>query len=176
MAGWIVVVGFLTKLVLLLLISLSVWSVSLMRKKSIELRFATEKLPQEFQWFLASLKNQKTENVERLSRGFFLDHRSQLEQGLGYLSTLGSNAPFVGLFGTVLGIIQSFGVLSNSAQSDGVNTVMAGISEALIATAIGLLVAIPAVVTFNLYSRKIRDLFSKLDSIKEKFLAAKDGV
>ena len=69
------------------------------------------------------------------------------------MATLGSNAPFIGLFGTVLGIIQAFAVLAST--NAGTHAVMSGISEALVATAIGLFVAIPAVIAYNIFSKKL---------------------
>ena len=78
--------------------------------------------------------------------------KTRFEQRLMFLGTLGNNAPFVGLFGTVLGIIQAFHDLSLNDPSHaaaGAQVVMAGISEALVATAVGLAVALPAVVAFN---------------------------
>jgi len=81
--------------------------------------------------------------------------RLRLERNLAFLATLGSNAPFIGLFGTVLGIIKAFHDLAGS-QAGGPSVVMAGISEALVATAVGLMVAIPAVVAFNYFSRRVR--------------------
>ena len=74
--------------------------------------------------------------------------RLDLERNLGILGTLGNNAPFIGLFGTVLGIIKAFADLSHN-QGGGAAAVMSGISEALVATAVGLMVAIPAVIAFN---------------------------
>ena len=74
---------------------------------------------------------------------------------LAYLGTLGNNAPFIGLFGTVLGIIKAFHDLSLNAQG-GASVVMAGISEALVATAVGLFVAIPAVVAYNYFLREVK--------------------
>jgi len=82
--------------------------------------------------------------------------RMKLERRLAYLGTLGNNAPFIGLFGTVLGVIRAFADLAAHPSSGGAGTVMAGISDALIATAVGLFVALPAVVMFNLYQRWIR--------------------
>ena len=76
--------------------------------------------------------------------------RSRLEKGLVILATLGNNAPFVGLFGTVLGIIKAFNDLALNGTA-GASVVMAGISSALIATAFGILVAIPAVVANNMF-------------------------
>jgi len=69
--------------------------------------------------------------------------RIQYERGLAYLGTLGSNAPFIGLFGTVMGIVRAFHDLARSSAALGTQAVMAGIAEALVATAVGLLVAIP---------------------------------
>jgi biopolymer transport protein ExbB len=82
--------------------------------------------------------------------------RLDYEARLAFLATLGNNAPFVGLFGTVLGIIRAFGDLARNPSAGGASSVMAGISEALIATAVGLIVALPAVVAFNVFQRALR--------------------
>lgn len=79
----------------------------------------------------------------------------KLEKGLGILSTLGSISPFIGLFGTVIGIIRSFQALSVNEASSYLG-VMSGIAEALISTAAGLLVAVPAVMFYNYFIRKIK--------------------
>lgn len=99
-----------------------------------------------------------------------------LERNLAFLGTLGSNAPFIGLFGTVLGIIKAFKDLALSqgggAQAaGGIAAVMTGISEALVATAVGLLVAIPAVVAFNIFNRKVRSVAAHIDSLAHIILA-----
>lgn len=78
------------------------------------------------------------------------------EVRLSFLGTLGNNAPFVGLFGTVLGIIRAFFDLSRDPAAAGTGAVMVGISEALVATAVGLFVALPAVVAYNLFQRALR--------------------
>jgi len=80
----------------------------------------------------------------------------KLDKGLGILSTLGPVSPFIGLFGTVLGIIKAFQSLSLS-QTEGYFSVMSGIAEALIATAAGLVVAIPATMFFNYFRRRLRN-------------------
>ncbi len=100
--------------------------------------------------------------------------RLRLERRLPFLATLGSNGPFVGLFGTVLGIIKAFHDLAatQGTAGAGASTVMAGISEALVATAIGLLVAIPAVVAFNYFSRRVRVRMAEVDWLAH--LAAED--
>ncbi len=82
--------------------------------------------------------------------------RIDYERRLAFLGTLGNNAPFVGLFGTVLGIIRAFFDLARNPAASGAGTVMAGISEALVATAVGLFVALPAVVAFNQFQRALR--------------------
>lgn len=82
--------------------------------------------------------------------------RVDYEQRLAFLGTLGNNAPFIGLFGTVLGIIRAFFDLSRNPGAAGAGTVMAGISEALVATAVGLFVALPAVIAYNLFQRGLR--------------------
>ncbi|TMQ10805.1 MAG: MotA/TolQ/ExbB proton channel family protein [Deltaproteobacteria bacterium] len=87
------------------------------------------------------------------------DRRRQIESGLVFLGTLGNNAPFVGLFGTVLGIIVAFRELSSAAASvaggtGNMNNVMSGIAEALVSTAVGILVAVPAVIFFNIFQKK----------------------
>jgi biopolymer transport protein ExbB len=85
---------------------------------------------------------------ERIRVGLFLERR------LSFLGTLGANAPFIGLFGTVLGIIHAFKDLALT-EGGGGPAVMSGIGEALVATAIGLLVAIPAVMMFNFFHRRL---------------------
>ena len=107
--------------------------------------------------------------VDRAVRSFLSLERARLEHGLTALATLGSNAPFIGLFGTVLGIIQAFGALA--AQSSNTNSVMTGISEALVATAVGLFVAIPAVVAYNIFSRRMRLLLVESESLRDFYLS-----
>ena len=91
------------------------------------------------------------------------DEKRHLEGRLLWLGTLGNNAPFVGLFGTVLGVIKAFHDLAESGA--GPEVVMAGLSEALVATAVGLLVAIPSVLAFNFLQKKMRDLLAETESL-----------
>jgi len=95
--------------------------------------------------------------------------RQRMELGLTFLGTVGSNAPFVGLFGTVLGIIKAFRDLSLETQAAS-SAVMAGISEALVATAVGLLVAIPAVVAFNYLKRQVNTTLSGSNALNQQLL------
>jgi len=83
--------------------------------------------------------------------------RMKLERGLDFLGSVGSNAPFVGLFGTVLGIIQAFQALAHATNAEPTK-IMAGIASALVATAVGLGVAIPALVAYNYYKGIVRDI------------------
>jgi biopolymer transport protein ExbB len=100
--------------------------------------------------------------------------RMRLERNLAFLGTLGNNAPFIGLFGTVLGIIRAFHDLSGN-QAGGAAVVMAGISEALVATAVGLMVAIPAVVGFNYFNRRVRQTLANIDNLAHVVLAQLKG-
>lgn len=97
--------------------------------------------------------------------------RLHWDRNLSHLATIGNNAPFVGLFGTVLGIIKAFHDLSQQAGG-AAQTVTAGISEALVATAVGLLVAIPAVIAFNFFSRRVRAALAEAEALKS-FLVAR---
>src|SRR6185295_3513019 len=79
---------------------------------------------------------------------------AELQRGLSALATIGSTAPFVGLFGTVIGIIDAFKMM-NEQQTSGFSAIAGGISEALVTTAFGLLVAIPAVWMFNYFTSRV---------------------
>jgi biopolymer transport protein ExbB len=94
-----------------------------------------------------------------------------LEQNLVLLGTVGSNAPFVGLFGTVLGVIKAFHELSLQGAASGGATVMRGISEALIATAVGILVAIPALVAYNYFKDHVKDALAESESLNHLALS-----
>ena len=98
----------------------------------------------------------------------------KLERNLAYLGTLGNNAPFVGLFGTVIGVIKAFHDLA-SKKGQGPEAVMGSLSEALIATAVGLLVAIPAVVAFNFFNRRVRARIANVDTAAQMLLALSHG-
>ena len=96
--------------------------------------------------------------------------RLAMEKHLGILGTLGNNCPFIGLFGTVLGIIKAFADLSHN-QGGGAAVVMAGIAEALVATAVGLMVAIPAVVAYNVLQGRVRRTLGRVDAMAHLILA-----
>lgn len=96
--------------------------------------------------------------------------KTQADKNLIVLGTLGNNVPFVGLFGTVLGVIKAFEDLKKPG-AEGEQAVMSGIAEALAATAIGLLVAIPAVVAFNYFGRRLKVLLGGADEMAHAVLS-----
>lgn len=175
------------KTILILLGGLSIWSISIIidRRRYFKAQFLSE----EFQHIKQSL-NQKgsvkietkgfyaqaagafqqptTLQTDRAYSSFIKEHREHLEKGLNVLATLGANAPFIGLFGTVLGIIRALAYLGNQAGS---SSVMSGVSQALYATAVGLFVAIPAVVSYNTFSSQIKKALQKSDSLKDLYVA-----
>lgn len=112
-------------------------------------------------------KAQGAESVESVIAATMARERPRYERFLSFLGTLGSNAPFVGLFGTVLGIIKAFHDLGQSGAKGAAiqQTVMAGISEALVATAVGLFVAIPAVIAYNSLSRALKTMTSRTNAL-----------
>ena len=200
MTNWILLMGWGARGVLFILFLLSIWSVSIMfdRKKAFKEKIGTAKV-QDAKKFIetknwSALKawadanpsyvsgmihaalnaeeGRSTESIERAVQSYLSEQKIELEKGLNVLATLGSNAPFIGLFGTVLGIIQSFGILSTQ-QGSAMNAVMLGLAEALIATAVGLFVAIPAVVSFNYFSQKMRNLTIEAQSLRDLFISRK---
>jgi biopolymer transport protein ExbB/TolQ len=106
--------------------------------------------------------------------------RVKLERRLAYLGTLGNNAPFVGLFGTVIGVVEAFEALSRqdaamaaneAAQGMAPQEVMSAIAEALVATAVGLFVAIPAVAMYNIFQRRLKSILANTDALGSVLLA-----
>jgi biopolymer transport protein ExbB len=115
-----------------------------------------------------------TDAVSEAMAGHKVRERMRLERNLVFLGTLGNNAPFIGLFGTVLGIIKAFHDLAGN-QAGGAQVIMASISEALVATAVGLLVALPAVVGFNYFNRRVRGVIANTDALAHVVLAQLKG-
>ena len=95
---------------------------------------------------------------------------SKIEKGFTFLATVGSTAPFIGLFGTVWGIMNSFQSIAISRNTS-LAIVAPGIAEALFATALGLLAAIPAVVAYNKFNSDSRRYFSKIENFSKRFLS-----
>jgi biopolymer transport protein TolQ len=190
----ILITDIIEKLVLLLLVGLSIWSISIMidRKRILKSLISedffidVQKMISEknisFQnvthanFFIDAFKSaemnsdqfKKINSIDRSISSFIKDKRSTLEKGLPVLATLGANAPFIGLFGTVLGIIRSFAYLGTQSGS---TAVMTGVSQALYATAVGLLVAIPAVVAYNNFSNQIKRAIQRTESLRDQLIA-----
>ncbi|MDY6849898.1 MAG: protein TolQ [Geoalkalibacter sp.] len=108
-------------------------------------------------------------NVERALRRATTSEIQRLEKFLPFLATTGSTAPFIGLFGTVWGIMDAFHGIGESGSAS-LAVVAPGISEALIATAIGLAAAIPAVVGYNHFIAKVNNLTNEMDNFSQEFL------
>ena len=109
------------------------------------------------------------ENVQRAIHRARTQQVTRLERGMTFLATTASTAPFVGLFGTVWGIMTAFLGLSSTTTTS-IQAVAPGIAEALIATAVGLAAAIPAVMMYNRFARQIRVLTAEMDSFASEFL------
>ncbi len=128
--------------------------------------------------------------AEEAMQGAAALQRMKLERRLAFLGTLGNNAPFIGLFGTVIGVVEAFDALGKQGAAQGAaaaaaaasatapQEVMAAIAEALVATAVGLLVAIPAVAMYNYYQRLSKAILANTDALSRvllSHLAGPDG-
>ena len=185
--------------VLYLLLGLSLWSIAviwdrafLFRKKSKDAQLLEEKIPD----LLAKGKLREVEELvgkvsspagailkaglanlsagpaalEQVMESQKIHEKTAMEKNLLVLGTLGSNAPFIGLFGTVLGIIKAFNDLALAGTS-GPTVVMRGVSEALVATAVGLLIAIPCVAAYNYFQNLVKLSLSGADRLSGLLLA-----
>jgi biopolymer transport protein TolQ len=199
MEALIVVTGILEKLILLFMIGLSVWSVSIMidRKRVLKKWVSASEFDQIQSQILKNdlrsesvtgggfyaeglrllLSGQKSNikdmavlqlQTDREISYFLKEKRQVLNKNLYILASLGSNAPFIGLFGTVLGIIRAFAYLGSQSGSA---AVMSGVSQALYATAIGLVVAIPAVTAYNYFSNQIKKATTNLEYLRDLYLS-----
>lgn len=188
----VVITDVVEKLILLTLFGLSIWSFSIiidryrlmkvqkqgdnfteLKDKIKKHQMKDMKVEKDIQFMqgVANTLVEAQQNPESLSAAissYTKEERMKLEKGMAVLATLGSNAPFIGLFGTVLGIIRSFAYLGSQS---GTATVMSGISQALFATAFGLFVAIPAVVAFNIFTKMIKDLITKAEALRDLYIA-----
>jgi biopolymer transport protein ExbB len=118
---------------------------------------------------LAAMGQEDPNSADQLMLGASQSARLELEKNLAFLGTVGSNAPFVGLLGTVIGIIGAFRKLDQSrgAWTDGL---MSEIGEALIATAVGLLVALPAIAAFNVFRGVVQTRLARADGLRRVVL------
>lgn len=196
MNALIVATDILEKAILLALIGLSIWSVMIMidRRRLFKKEFLPETFqvlqskmggassksafllelhPHDFlQRVLVKALKQSTDagTFEKAVSSAVKSEKLQLEKGLSILATLGANAPFIGLFGTVLGIIRAFAYLGTQSGS---SAVMSGVSQALYATAMGLLVAIPAVVANNYFAQSLRTAVQSCEALRDELIARK---
>lgn len=108
--------------------------------------------------------------VHRAMRVAMMRETDELETHLSFLATVGSTSPYVGLFGTVWGIMNSFRSLGVSQQAT-IASVAPGIAEALVATAMGLFAAIPAVIAYNRFSNRVERLLSRYEAFADEFLS-----
>ncbi len=108
------------------------------------------------------------EGAERAMRVVLLREQEKLDENLSFLATVGSTSPYVGLFGTVWGIMNSFLSLANEQQAS-LAAVAPGIAEALIATAMGLVAAIPAVIAYNRYSSLVDSVLHRYETFSDEF-------
>ncbi|MCM0605839.1 MAG: MotA/TolQ/ExbB proton channel family protein [Xanthomonadaceae bacterium] len=197
MTGIILATQFGSKFILILMIGLSIWSISIMidrikalnkTDKAASFKSA-EKLIKDQDWeglkkwaensssgvragtihTLIETKTKDIDKCEKSVRSYLSTERMKLEKGMTTLATLAANAAFIGLLGTVLGVIQAFSALG--ASQGAAASVMVGISEALIATAVGLFVAIPAGIAYNALSRKIKILLTDCESLMNLYLS-----
>lgn len=110
------------------------------------------------------------EGAQRAMRVALNKEIEELETHLSFLATVGSTSPYIGLFGTVWGIMNSFRALGNVQQAS-ISMVAPGIAEALVATAMGLFAAIPAVIAYNRFSNDVERLINRYDTFTEEFSA-----
>jgi len=118
---------------------------------------------------LDSVEDGAAAAAQRMARESQLS-RLQMERNLAFLGTVGNNAPFVGLLGTVIGVIRAFAAL-NESQGTVSASLMQEIGEALVATAIGLVVALPAVAAYNIFMRMVKARVARADAMGREVLA-----
>jgi biopolymer transport protein ExbB len=114
-------------------------------------------------------RDKMPDNISEMMESARMLERISLERFLGVLGTLGNSAPFIGLLGTVIGIIRAFKLLEN-AGSAGPTAVMVGIAEALITTAMGLFVAIPCAVMFNYFMNRVKNFYAEMEVASKEFM------
>ncbi len=110
-----------------------------------------------------------SENIERALRRTTNTELAQLERRISFLATTGSTAPFIGLFGTVWGILRAFQKIGATGTAS-IQVVGPDIAHALVATAVGLLAAIPAVMAYNYFTSRIRTIAGEMDAFSSDFL------
>ncbi|MFP5518881.1 MAG: MotA/TolQ/ExbB proton channel family protein [Bdellovibrionia bacterium] len=193
METWIVIVEWLARLILFILVALSVWSISIIIDRRKKLKELTTLAEDNQVWDLikshdleaikkisanSSLRGETlkicfdlktSEQIDRGVSSFLQRKKKELETGLAVLGTLGSTTPFIGLLGTILGIIVAFGALSTGKIDS--QKIMYALAEALILTAVGLAVAIPAVIAFNTFTKKLNAILKDCENLKDQYIA-----
>ena len=111
------------------------------------------------------------ESMSEAMEAALREQRIELEHGLAFLGTVGNNAPFLGLLGTVLGVVKAFQELSTSSGAAMGSVVLPGIAEALIATALGITVALPAVVAYNAFTKRADETEENVRALTSLILA-----
>jgi biopolymer transport protein ExbB len=114
-------------------------------------------------------ESNNSEAMVEIMDAMAIEQRTKLEKNLTVLGTLGNISPLIGLFGTVIGIIRAFHSLAVSGSA-GPSVISAGIAEALITTAAGLVVAVPAVVFYNYYLRRVDTIMNEIESVSKKVM------
>src|SRR5262245_13496307 len=195
--------GWVARVVLVILIVMSIWSIAIMVERFLTFSAARNQSREFAPKVASSLKNQKIDEAISLSDKYKKSHLAmvvnaglqefrahqlsteisgevvdaskralqrataikiaEFRRGLSGLATIGSTAPFVGLFGTVFGIINAFVGMGESASA-GISAVAGGIAEALVTTAVGLAVAVPAVWLFNYFTSKVDNFVVEMDN------------
>ncbi len=125
---------------------------------------------------LCKERNRSREDIEKIATSVIDFETAKLQRRLSVLGTLGSITPFIGLFGTVIGVMHAFKDLAaNTAAAGGASVVAAGIAEALVNTAAGLFVAIPAVIAYNYFLSKTTYFAQELDSVAQDFIYSRSS-
>ncbi len=197
MANWIQLMGLGARGVMVILLILSIWSVAIMidRRQVFKRELGHSRIDElkkiigSKNWELLkswadtnpgfvsgailsamSAESKKSETIDRAVQSYLTEQKLRLEKGLNLLATLAANAAFIGLLGTVMGIIQSFGILS-SQQGSAMNAVMFGLAEALVTTAIGIFVAVPAAIAYNHFSQRLRNAQLEAGAIRDLYVS-----
>ncbi len=168
---WMIAATWAARLILIILVGLSIWSVAIILDKIKKFK-ELKKMNWEEQPILKKAHTLNLSQIEHLFEAEMPRLKKEWEQGLGILGTLGSSTPFIGLLGTILGIIVAFGELSQGKADT--NAIMFALAEALILTAFGLFVAIPAVVAFNYFNRELKYVIDELNSKKNELILKKE--
>jgi biopolymer transport protein ExbB len=153
--------------------------IALLRKRDLAsaaklVREAGDNTYSRFSEFAIEQSKDNTEGLPDLMTGKIIEEKIFLERRLTVLNTLGNNAPFIGLLGTVLGVIKAFHGLG-TLGSTGAEVVMRSISRALLATAAGLFIAIPVVMANNYFSKKVKIIIQQLEILAREFTASLRG-